>query len=504
MSDHGALPAEARGGALLSRRRFCVAAAAAGALLCAASAPAAAETGGSGWSAPELLFESDAMVRTPWIVSDRYGGLHVFWRMTGWPEDSPEYGTEALYYAHWDGAGWTMPTDIIVGSFVSPSLGTADDEGRIHVLWSGQMTYLYYSSASVATASVAAEWSSPVIVGAAQLHGQIAVDPAGRLHRVFAGQGSRGPYHQLSADGGATWSNPVNVSPTAGPKSAADWVRVAVGDDGAIHVVWTEFQLPNGWPPIGVFYARSTDRGRTWADQVVIAAGGYDQINVAVGPGGAVHVAWNGAVGNPGGRYHRWSPDGGQTWSNLSAVVKPGLGGTEGPPQIAVDSAGALHLLTTYQERVWYASWQGQRWTETIYVPSGDETGVGLGKQLTEAIRWIEEPAMAISRGNQVHAVFWDRRNQEHSYLWHTSKQLTAPAIAPRPYPTPTPPASAMVVPTPAATPVPTATAAPSWDATLEAAMPETSQAVALDSLWPVPLAVGGALLLSLTRSRSR
>ena len=72
------------------------------------------------------------------------------------------------------------------------------------------------------------------------------------------------------------------------------------------------------------------------------AAGDWE---IAVDSAGRVHVAWNGVVG-VGGRYHQWSDDGGLAWSAVADVVAAGQGGTEGPPQLAIDSADTLHLLS--------------------------------------------------------------------------------------------------------------------------------------------------------------
>jgi hypothetical protein len=148
---------------------------------------------------------------------------------------------------------------------------------------------------------------------------------------------------------------------------------------------------------------------------------GFDQISIAVLDDNNIHVAWNGMVGL-GGRYHRWSSNGGQTWSETIETIRAGLGGTEGFPQIAGDQSGTLHMLTTYEGCAWYTYLQNQRWANPVCI-SGEKA---------QASNYIEEPAMAVSEGNKLHAVFWDERKR----LWYTTRTTEAPWIPPQIAPT--------------------------------------------------------------------
>jgi hypothetical protein len=243
-----------------------------------------------------------------------------------------------------------------------------------------------------------------------------------------------------SEDGGYSWSSESRISQTNSADASANYLEGAIGPDGTIHVVWVEYQLPLGWPPLGLYYSHSNDGGLTWARALELATENYNQINLVVTEENEIHCAWNGAAGT-GGRYHRWSPDGGETWGNTNEVIPAGFGGSEGAPQLAVDSLGTLHMITTYDQRVWYAFFQGMRWSQPQNLLSGDENGIPpIGQYIDpRTVRHIEHPAMALNAGNQLHVVFWDERlSRNVIQYWYTTKQTSASGLELIPFPTPT------------------------------------------------------------------
>jgi hypothetical protein len=278
------------------------------------------------------------------------------------------------------------------------------------------------------------KWKQPVIIDQSAQHASIAVDGNGRIYIVYPGMGDRSLYYVASDDYGATWNFPQMVMTKSSSKVGSDYTRLSIGENGTLHLVWTDFQLPQGWPPIGVYYSSSGDEGHTWSDPVKLAGEGFDQVSVIVGESDVVHVAWNGMAG-VGGRYHRWSEDDGRTWSTTNTIST--LGATEGLPQLALDSTGTLHLATSSDQRVWYYRWEDQKWSDPVYIPSGDEHSVPpLGQRLTERdVRHIEQPAMTIGLGNQIHVVFWvEPADEGRAYLWYTTKVIDAPLEDPTPF----------------------------------------------------------------------
>lgn len=385
------------------------------------------------WSPPIKIYavEEQALYE-PVVTADRGGAVHVLWRGL----------QNALYYARLDQSGWSQPVDVLTGANVASAV--VDERGVLHVIWAGANFNLVYAMARASEAHSAHAWSSPQAIEMAFQRPQIAVDTEGGLHIAFATAGVDAVKYMVSRDGGATWTSSVVVAQSSRPEAGVGDTRLAVGPDGAIHVVWTEYLLPNGWPPLGVFYSRSTDGGLTWTLPGAMAGDGYDQITVLAANASEIHVAWNGMAG-VGGRYHRWSGDRGETWSGVNIISN--RGGTEGFPSLVVDSAGAVHLLTTFDHCAQYSRWNGDSWSRPMCI-SGPEA---------MASNYIEEAAMALSEGNRLHAVFWDGRQR----LWYTSRQVEAPAIAPAPFPTSAPTATLMPRPVSEPTVTPTKTPPP-------------------------------------------
>ena len=368
------------------------------------------------WSEPVVIFEGEpGSIQSPVLASDGAGAVHALWTTEDQGE-SDDVLAQAIYYSHLEDGRWSQPVDIVSALETRFPTAAVDLRGTMHILWQGDNLQYFTAWAYLGVATSARGWSTPIPLGMGNLSGQIVADRHGVLHVAFPGLGNEGPVYRSSSDGGKEWSIPKNVASPATAELSVDWVRLGINDRGSIHVVWTEFELPNGWPPTGVYYARSSDGGETWSTPTKIAGEGFDQISVAVVGEEIVHVAWNGMAGVYG-RYHRSSSDSGESWSDTLAITTGGA--TSGLPQMALDSAGVLHLLTSVDECAQYANWspETKKWTELECI-SGPEA---------RASEWIEEPALAISGGNNLHALFWDSRER----LWYSSLHTGAPSVDP-------------------------------------------------------------------------
>lgn len=371
------------------------------------------------WSTPVLLHEGEELLFEPSVVADLAGGVHVFWATHKDEETGTVPASEAIYYISWDGIKWTDPVDIVFSTGANSPRAAVDPNGQLHLLWHGPLHQLYYSNATAGNAQSAQRWTHPQIIDASNLRADLVADPRGRIHLVYPGSGTSGPYYQYSDDGGKSWSSAQNVWPTSREDSSADFASLALGDDGSLHVAWSEFELPGGWPPLGVFYSRSNDEGQTWSKSVQLAGEGFVQNDIATAPGNEIHVAWNGQV-QIGGRYHRWSTDGGETWSEVATLAEDS-GGLEGPPQLIVDSNGTLQMLIAYRGCPQHLTWRNQQWSEPVCVAT----------EVPSALGYVEEAAMALGEGNRLHVVFWDNRKR----LWYTTTRVLAPHVAPVPWP---------------------------------------------------------------------
>lgn len=134
------------------------------------------------------------------------------------------------------------------------------------------------------------------------------------------------------------------------------------GDDGSLHVVYEGSRTPEVANEADVFYRRSTDRGETWSEPVVINSddpedlyfSGVPKIDVA--PNGRLDVAWFDTRDDPGTTsndvYYASSSDNGATWTDNVRVSDRSINRRIGvyasrfdlnaPPGIASTDAFAL------------------------------------------------------------------------------------------------------------------------------------------------------------------
>jgi len=107
----------------------------------------------------------------------------------------------------------------------------------------------------------------------------------------------------------AAEERPVNVSRTPGDSLVP---AVAVGPDGAIHVVWHEAFADR----FEVLYSRSPDGGQRFSPAVPISGAGEAQVPaLAVDGEGTVYAVWEGGGGQSHGLLVSRSTDGGRTFS---------------------------------------------------------------------------------------------------------------------------------------------------------------------------------------------
>jgi hypothetical protein len=360
-----------------------------------------AQSGSDLWKPAIKITEQNESESEMTLDADSYGRLHFFWS----PLDTP-----VIYYSRWDGVAWTYPIDVISREETRAPAMIIDHKNIVHLIWN-QTQQIYYSNAPIELANQPKAWSPPVAVANGFTHSQILIDAQDNLYIVYPGLGSSGPYMTMSQNSGLNWSEPKSISPTSRQDSAADYVRAVVTDDGSIHVVWSEYQLPQGWPPIGIFYSQSESYGKSWSIPQKIAGDSYHQVDIANYKDNTIHIAWNGAA-PVGGRYHQVSSDGGRNWSNINTLFSKGEAFSDGGPRLVVDQSGNLHMVTTADHRVWYTSFDGVSWQEPLYIPTGDEAGIPPIGQPIDAykIRQIERVVMTASQEDALNIVFWDAR----------------------------------------------------------------------------------------------
>lgn len=190
---------------------------------------------------------------------------------------------------------------------------------------------------------------------------------------------------------GEVWSSPVDISSSVSPSKHPS---IAKGPGGDIHVVWEGFASAN-WE---ILYS-GKPTGGVWASPVNISntGGASNRPAIAVGEEGSVHVAWHDeAAGDWDILYSSRSPDG--SWlpaANVSNNV-----GWSFHPEIAVARDGSLHV-------VWHentsGSWQILYATKPVDGPWSLPTPVWSSSEGS----WFA--SLAVGREGFLH-VAWEER----------------------------------------------------------------------------------------------
>ncbi|MCC9076759.1 hypothetical protein FKZ61_011635 [Litorilinea aerophila] len=421
----------------------------------------------------------------PFLLSDPTGVVHLFWaeRTIGEPGDIPNV-PDALMYSRWDGERWSKPVDI----FISPRQyfnrriagirGVMDQQGFIHLVWMGPDNTFFYSAARADRAGSAQGWLPPLLLGDDQSGTQFSVDiayePPRALHILYGRsqpQVNRTVTYIRSVDGGATWSEPVDVYTFLDFERGASNVRLLTEPPGKVYATWTEWDSSGNGQ--AVYFARSLDSGSTWEEPVRLAERVGDEYErdwttLAVLEPGRLVALWEGGFrAYPQTQY---SDDGGATWSApidtfFWLIADNGFG------EFVRDSTGRLHVFLVRRIREGYSHLCGR-----FVGCRGD--GNTIWHSVWEAgVNWRDPRpvggfhdsnfiSVAMNLGNQLFLSWFNYDNPETSLDIFTMQCTVegAPALAPQPWPavdmpTPTPVATAWPTPTPL--PEVTATPAP-------------------------------------------
>ena len=157
---------------------------------------------------------------------------------------------------------------------------------------------------------------------------RLAIDGKGTVYALWQSAASNitpappaARYLSKSTDGGKTW-NTSQIMPFAYENAAP---RFAVSPEGVMHIVYSRNPKPdlNGYSE--VYHQVSTDGGKTWSAPKALSdepeANFNVQVipNISVAPNGRVDAVWWDTRDDPGTRsndvYYSYSTDDGRTWS---------------------------------------------------------------------------------------------------------------------------------------------------------------------------------------------
>ena len=170
--------------------------------------PAKAQSGG--WSEPYRLSSLNATATEAYMVADRYGYVHCFWK-----EILDASQQNVIKYARFDGATWTQPNDVYSTERevrnISPNI---DSQGMSYIGWaeglSGAAYFDYmYTYAPANNALSAQNWATPLRTRLPARVAYLRVDSKEVFHVLYINQTEEtGVYYIHSEDKGLTWSEP--------------------------------------------------------------------------------------------------------------------------------------------------------------------------------------------------------------------------------------------------------------------------------------------------------
>jgi BNR repeat-like domain len=150
-----------------------------------------------------------------------------------------------------------------------------------------------------------------------------------------------------SSDQGATWSTPVrpHVDGWVFPGCPHTGPSLKVDQHGALHIGWWTGRAGAA----GVWYARSSDKGLTWAAQPLDTASTSrpSHLQLALDGGSSVVATWDEGMSKLPGILVRASGDGGSTFAAASRLTRDGVAGAFPVIGIFGDSVTVAWTQTT-------------------------------------------------------------------------------------------------------------------------------------------------------------
>lgn len=366
----------------------------------------------STWREPVKIRLTDQVVGTPLLITDSAGRLHLFWNEI--PSDTDQNNEKPLiYYMMKDGEKWSDPVDILIvnGNHGGSVQGYIDQYGLPFIVFGGVNESLQFSKAKTQNPTRAQDWSQPVTISPRQLGGSLVVDSDNNVHFISGDLDGQIRYFRMDDQSRVTLDSAIDQLP--GNELLLHPASLLVGSDGTLHAV-----IPAITPPFegtNNYYTRSRDSGNSWSKLKKIPVGRSDTWSIAEDQRGWLHVLFI-VSGGIGGRYHRYSDDGGENWSEPTTISLPADGTGFSGGGLAVASAGILHAAFGLQTDTVIAH---SYWTENDWSPWQEISGEVPGPS--------EFMSISITHGNRIHVV-WE---SDSNSIWYVEGRSTSPETMP-------------------------------------------------------------------------
>jgi hypothetical protein len=370
-------------------------------------------------AAPAVAVTGAGEGKHPSIAADAKGKLHSAYEAMDASGKTPD----VWYVASADGGkSWSKPADISnsPGISMDPAIAAGKDGSVVVAFTDTSGGDTHPDVWIVRSADGGKSWGKPVDVSNTPGESSapdVKVAPDGTIHVIWldtsAGADSPDVWATASHDGGKTWDKAQDVSNTPGKSMTPS---VAVGGDNSVDVVWTD--TSSGAASPDVFFARSTDGGKTWSKAVDVSnsPGISSECDVAVDEKGTIYVDWiDTSEGDKSPDVMvASSSDGGKTWSKMvNASKTPGL---SSDPAIAAAGAGKIAV-------VWVDTSEGAASPDVWMTTSGDGGKTfAPAKNISNTPGVSKEPDITVA-GGKVFAIW------EEEEAGKTRVKLTSAAI---------------------------------------------------------------------------
>jgi hypothetical protein len=273
--------------------------------------------------------------------------------------------------------GWTSPLMLSASHGWFPDLA-ADSDGTVHAIWARGEGLAYRKLQAgrwTPTTDVSDAIGAPQTAGDL-VRAAIAVDRAETVHLLAAtlGIGQATYVHSTSAAGSAT---PWTAAHQLGVQGAGYYCALATDSRKRVHALYIE--RPQGAEPADTFYRRSDDGGASWTEQVNLSnspSAGSSRPQIIVDARDRIHVSWDEGWDRITGRgriatsTYRWSSDGNE-WSPPATFGSP----NRPSAQLVVSPAPGGGRLAVWRSSrddfVYFQVWAnaGDGWTRPAPVP---------------------------------------------------------------------------------------------------------------------------------------
>src|SRR5713101_2765779 len=302
--------------------------------------------GGATFSPPKGVSNSAGFSFNPRVAVDTGGTINVVW------QDSPDFfRTSNVFFSRSSDAGNTFSTPMNLSgtsssAFYSTPQIAVHNAGNISIVWESDTGNLaiWFSGSSDGGATFSAPTMLSTNTGGS-IDSQIAVDKNGNINVVWEDDlaGHSDISFSRSADNGATFSPPMNLSNPLGNSLAnSNSPRLALDIRGNINLVWADINPAD--LNTDIFFARSSDGGATFstAQNVSHSSGFSSNPWLTVDAGANINLSLE--DNTPGNRdiFFARSTDSGTTFPtpvNLSADSGLSLAA-----QIAADKNGNINV----------------------------------------------------------------------------------------------------------------------------------------------------------------